>query len=133
MGLPDFNTIRQDLGLPRVITFSQITRNPTLAAKLQQLYHSVDNIDPFAGMFAEDHVPGYNIGQTLLAVFTDQFKRSRAGDRFWYERILNGDDLDKVRRTRFSDIIKRNTTITQIQRNVFFVPGFSQPAVDPGS
>lgn len=133
MGLPDFNTVRQDFGLPRVTRFSQITRNATLATQLQQLYGNVDSIDPFAGMFAEDHFPGYNIGHTLLAVFTDQFRRSRAGDRFWYERILNEEDLSTVRHTRLSDIIKRNTTITQIQRNVFFVPGFSQPVADPGS
>jgi peroxidase len=133
MGLPDFNTIRQDFGLSRVTSFSQITKDPALADQLRQLYGNVDSIDPFAGMFAEDHARGYNIGPTLLAVFTDQFRRVRAGDRFWYERILNDDDLDKVRRTHLSDIIKRNTTITQIQRNVFFVPGFSQPVADPGS
>ena len=133
MGLADFNTVRQDFGLPRVTRFSQITRNPALAAQLQQLYGNVDSIDPFAGMFAEDHLPGYNLGQTLLAVLADQFKRSRAGDRFWYERILSEDELDTVRHTHLSDIIKRNTTITQIQRNVFFVPGFSQPVADPGS
>lgn len=132
MGLPDFNTVRQDFGLPRVRSFAQISRDPAIAAALQQLYGSVDAIDPFAGMFAEDHRPGFNIGPTLLAVFTDQFTRLRAGDRFWYERTLSGDDLDTVRHTRFSDIIKRNTTIDRIQSNVFFVPGFAQPVVDPG-
>jgi peroxidase len=132
MGLPDFNTVRADFGLPRLTRFSQITKDPALAAQLQQLFGSVDNIDPFAGMFAEDHRRGYNIGETLLAVFTDQFQRARAGDRFWYERALRDDDLDRVRRTRLSDIIKRNTSINHIQDNVFFVPGFSQPATDPG-
>jgi hypothetical protein len=132
MGLADFNTVRDDFGLPRISHFSQITRDPALAQKLKDLYGNVNNIDPFAGMFAEDHRYGYDIGETLLAVFTDQFKRARAGDRFWYERTLNGEDLERVRHTRFSDIIKRNTTIDQIQRNVFFVPGFSQPVADPG-
>jgi hypothetical protein len=132
MGLPDFNTVRSDFGLSRVTSFSQITKDPALAAQLQQLYGSVDAIDPFAGMFAEDHFRGYNIGQTLLAVFTDQFRRARAGDRFWYERILDGDDLARVRHTQLSDIIKRNTSIDRIQDNVFFVPGFSQPNADPG-
>ncbi|HEX2685623.1 MAG TPA: peroxidase family protein [Kofleriaceae bacterium] len=132
MGLPDFNTIRADFGLPRITRFSQITRDPALAAQLQQLFGTVDNIDPFAGLFAEDHRSGYNLGETLLAVFTDQFRRVRAGDRFWYERTLNEDDLERVRKTRLSDIIKRNTTIDQIQKNVFFVPGFSQPLSDRG-
>jgi peroxidase len=132
LGLADFNTIRADFGLPRITRFSQITRDPALAAQLQQLFGNVDNIEPFAGLFAEDHLRGYNVGETLLAVFSNQFKRARAGDRFWYERTLSSDDLERVRHTRLSDIIKRNTTISQIQANVFFVPGFSQPLVDPG-
>jgi len=132
MGLPDFNTVRADFGLPRITRFSQITKDKALQASLEQLFGSVDNIDPFAGLFTEDHKPGFNIGPTLLAVFSDQFNRVRAGDRFWYERTLSGSELSAVRNTRLSDIIKRNTTITSIQRNVFFVPGFSQPAADPG-
>jgi len=132
MGLSDFNTVRADFGLPRVTRFSQITHDTALATKLQQLYGNVDSIDPFVGMFAEDHQSGFNIGETLRAVFTDQFRRLRAGDRFWYERTLHGSDLHRVRHTQLSDIIKRNTTIDHIQRNVFFVPGFGQPASDPG-
>ncbi|MEO7730338.1 MAG: peroxidase family protein [Kofleriaceae bacterium] len=132
MGLGDFNSVRQDLGLPRLSSFSQITKDTALAAQLQQLFGTVDKIDPFAGLFAEDHLRGYNLGPTLLAAFIDQFRRVRAGDRFWYERILSAEELDRVRRTRLSDIIKRNTSITNIQRNVFFVPGFSQPASDDG-
>jgi hypothetical protein len=133
LGLPDFNTVRRDFGLPRITGFGQITKDRALAAALRQLYGDVGSIDPFAGMFAEDHLRGYNIGPTLLAVFTDQFRRVRAGDRFWYERILDGDELERVRQTRLSDIIKRNTSIDSIQDNVFFVPGFSQPITDPGS
>jgi peroxidase len=132
LGLADFNTVRADFGLPRITSFSQITRNSTFAAQLQQLFGTVDNIDPFAGMFAEDHATGFNVGPTLLAVLTNQFKRARDGDRFWYERIFTGTDLTNIKNTRLSDIIKRNTTITNIQSNVFFVPGFSQPSSDPG-
>lgn len=132
MGLADFNTMRADFGLPRISRFSQITRDPALAASMQQLFGSVNNIDPFAGLFAEDHKPGYNVGETLLAVFTDQFNRARSGDRFWYERYLPQDDITMVKATRLSDIIKRNSTFKNVQREAFFVPGFSQPDYDPG-
>ena len=133
MGLADFNTVRADFGLPRVTSFAQITKDPSRQAKLQQLFGDVNHIEPFAGMFTEDHQVGFNIGATLHAVFNDQFQRARAGDRFWYERTFSGSDLLKIKATRFSDIIKRNTTITSIQKNVFFVPGFSQPVADPGA
>lgn len=132
MGLADFNTLRADFGLPRLTSFSQITKDTTFAAQLQQLFGSIDNVDPFAGLFAEDHAKGFNVGPTLLAVISDQFKRSRAGDFFWYERTFTGSDLTNIKNTHLSDIIKRNTTITNIQSNVFFIPGFSQPSSDPG-
>ena len=132
LGLQDFNTLRKDFGLTKFTSFSQITKDTALQATLQQLFGTVDNIDPFAGLFAEDHQAGFNIGSTLKAVFTDQFRRARSGDRFWYERTFHGSDLDAIKATRLSDIIKRNTTISNIQSNVFFVPGFSQPVSDPG-
>ncbi|HET9625545.1 MAG TPA: peroxidase family protein [Kofleriaceae bacterium] len=133
MGLADFNTMRADFGLPKISRFSQITRNPALQAQLQQLFGNVNNIDPFAGLFAEDHKAGYNVGETLLAVFTDQFNRARSGDRFWYERYLSADDVSMVKHTKLSDIIKRVSTFKNVQSNVFFVPGFSQPDHDPGT
>jgi hypothetical protein len=48
------------------------------------------------------------------------------------ERILNEDDLDTVPYPPLGHH-QRNTTIAQIQRNVSFVPGFSQPVADLGS
>lgn len=132
LGLADFNTLRADFGLSKVTRFSQITHDTALATQLQQLYGNVNAIDPFAGLFTEDHKSGYNVGPTLLAIFTDQFNRLRSGDRFWYERTLSDSDLQQVYNTRFADIIERNTTISHIQSDVFFVPGYSQPWSDPG-
>ena len=120
-GLPDFNTVRTDYGLPRKRSFSDITSDPALAAKLETLYGDVDDIDVFVGLLVEDDVPGAIVGETLRAVLVDQFTRSRAGDRFWFSRALPRGDLDRVRHTRLSTVIRHNTTIRQIQPNVFFV------------
>jgi hypothetical protein len=120
-GLADYNTVRQDFGLTRVTTFSQITNNTSVAQRLQQLYGSVNTIDPWVGMLAEDHVPGASLGPTHLAVFTDQFGRLRDGDRFWYQ---NGQftnlELFILERTRLSDIFRRTTAVAGLQANVFF-------------
>lgn len=121
-GLPDFNTVRAELGLPRYVSFSQITSDAQVAQALEQLYGSIDNIDLFAGLFVEDDTPGSIVGETMRAVLVEQFRRTRAGDRFWYERSLTGAELDRVKSTRLSDIIKRNTGIRNIQKNVFRVP-----------
>src|SRR5262249_34400208 len=57
-GLSDYNTTRAALGLPKVTSFDQITSDPTLAAQLQSVYGSVDNVDLWVGGLAEDHLRG---------------------------------------------------------------------------
>src|SRR5205807_697044 len=81
-GLADYNTTRAAYGLPKVTDFTQITHNPDLQARLKQLYGTVNNIDLWVGVLAEDHVPGASVGPTLRAVVLDQFTRLRDGDRF---------------------------------------------------
>jgi hypothetical protein len=126
LGLPAFNALRADYGLPPKTSFAEVTSDPDMQAALASLYPSVDAIDPFAGLFVEDHIPHSNVGETLRAVLFDQFRRSRAGDRFWYERTLTPEELEQVKATTLSQIIKRNTRGTQsLQNRVFF-------AVAPG-
>jgi hypothetical protein len=122
VGLPDFNTVRADFGLPRKAAFSDITRDTAKAETLSRLYSGdIGDIDLFVGLLVEDRVPDRLVGQTLRAALVDQFSRSRAGDRFWYERTLDAADLERVKSTRLSDILLRTTSIKALQRNVFFV------------
>lgn len=118
-GLADYNTTRASLGLPRVTSFSQITSDPVLAAKLQSLYGSVDNVDLWVGGLAEDHAAGSNVGPTFKAILVDQFTRTRAGDRFWYQRDLSPAELSIVNNTTLADIIAANTGISNLQPNAF--------------
>ena len=101
-------------------SFSQITSDPALAASLQSLYGSVDNIDLWVGGLAENHVAGSSIGTTFQRILADQFQRLRDGDRFWYQREFSGRQLDQINNTTLADIIARNTTTTNMQANVFF-------------
>jgi hypothetical protein len=118
-GLADYNSTREALGLQRVTSFHQISSNPAVAAKLEQLYGSVDDVDLWVGGLAEDHVRGSNLGQTFQRIVVDQFTRTRAGDRFWFERDLSRGELSMVRSTSLGDIIKANTDLTNLQDNVF--------------
>ena len=119
-GLSDYNTTRAAYGLPRVTSFAQITGDTVLQAKLLSLYGNVDSIDLWVGGLAEDHVAGSSVGPTFQRIIADQFERIRDGDRFWYARIFFGPQRDAIEQTRLSDIIRRNTTLTKIQDNVFF-------------
>jgi len=122
-GLPRFNQVRLDYGLPAFTAFSQITSDTSMQAKLASAYNTVDDIDAWVGMLVENHRPNTLLGPTLIAILTDQFERLRDGDRFWHEAYLDPDTLAVVQATRLSDIIRRNTTIlTELQNNVFTLP-----------
>ena len=120
-GLPDYNTVRADFGLPRVRNFGQITADPQLAATLKALYGTVDDIDAWVGILAERHAPGSSLGPTAIAAITAQFTRLRDGDRFWYQNgQFSRRQLEVIERTRLSDIIRRTAGVEGLQADMFF-------------
>ena len=122
-GLPDYNTVREAFGLPAVHSFADITNDPVVQASLQSLYGSVDKIDVWVGALSEDHLPGSQVGPLIAAGLEDEFRRARDGDRFWYLRDsdLSANDLAYLNSTTLSDVIRWNTSITNLQTNVFFM------------
>ena len=130
-GLLDYREFRRTYRLQPVNSFAQLTSDTTVASKLQTLYGTIDNVDAFIGGLAEDHLPGSSVGHMLQGSFIDQFTRLRDGDRFFYTGdadlqnpiVTNAIDLSA---TTLSEIIKTNTSITNLQDNVFFTaPGVS--------
>ncbi len=119
-GLSDYDTTRVAYGLPRVTSFDQITSNADLQTKLAALYGNVDSIDLWVGGLAEDHVSRGSVGPTFQKIIANQFERIRDGDRNWYQRTFCGTQRQAIEGTRLSDIIRRNTSITKLQDNVFF-------------
>lgn len=120
-GIPDYNSIRVSLGLPAVTNFNQISSDPVLVQKLNDLYGDVNNIDAWIGFNSEDNLPGSILGETLAELFKHQFEILRNGDRYYYDNDnqLTQEEKDMIRNTRLSDIILRNTDIDNIQSNVF--------------
>jgi hypothetical protein len=118
-GLADYNTTRAAYGLPCVATFAQITSDVALQKSLKSLYGSVNNIDLWVGGLAEDHVPGTSVGPLFRTVLVDQFRRLRDGDRYWYEARFSAKQSAGLNRLDLSDVIRRNTGLNNLQRNVF--------------
>jgi heme peroxidase/type IX secretion system substrate protein/dockerin type I repeat protein len=120
-GLPDFNTIRQDLGLTPYTSFAEINADSTAMTVMENLYNDINDIDPWVGMLAEDHMPEALFGPTIMKILEDQFYALREGDRFYYENddALTEVEKEDIRNTTFRDIIMRNTGITVMQMNVF--------------
>jgi peroxidase len=120
-GLADYNATRVAYGLTPVDSFDDITSDVEQQKALEAVYGDVDNIDLWIGGLAEDHVKGSSVGELVQTIVADQFERLRDGDRFWYENIFSGRDLAMLRNTRLSDILQRNTTITNVQQDVFYM------------
>ena len=119
-GLSGYNATRVALGLSKVISFEDITSDPTKQAKLSSIYASVDDIDLWTGGLSEDKVPNALVGETFHAILTDQFERLRDGDRFWYQRQRFGKDKKYLKNVTLAKIIRRNTKIgKEIQHNAF--------------
>ena len=121
-GLPDYNTVREDFGLPRVNTFMDITNDPETARILDQISGGdINNIDPWVGMLAEYHMPNALFGELIMTIIERQFQLLRGGDRFYFENDpgLSHDEKEIIRNTRFRDVIMNNTDIEIMQENVF--------------
>ena len=120
LGLPSYNEMREALGLARAESFSDITSDPEVAARLEEAYGDVDLVDLWTGGLSEDDVNGGMVGETFAAVLIDQFERLRDGDPFWSQNSdLPPEELEALWSTKLSDLIERNTDIDTMQDNAF--------------
>jgi hypothetical protein len=105
-----------------------LVRRTTLAARLAAVYGSVDRLDAFTGMVSEAHVPGAEMGELQRAIWTEQFRRLRDGDRFFYRNdpglvaIRLGYGIDY--RNTLAEVIAANTDVPlgALNDNVFLAP-----------
>lgn len=119
-GIPDYNSVRHHLGLGKVSSVHEISSNSHTVKALKDGYpEGPDTCDLWVAGLAEDRVKGALVGETFYYIIKDQFQRIKEGDRFWYQRRLPKPLRRLVECTKLSDIILRNTSIKNIQKNVF--------------
>ena len=127
-GLADYNQVRRDYGLRPVRSFDQINSNESVSSALADTYGSIDEIDAWVGLLAEEHPIGSMVGPTLSAILRDQFIRLRDGDRFYYESIFSPRMVDFINEQTLATIIRRNTEIgSELPDNVFLINSTDQP------
>ncbi len=121
--------MRVAFGLPAVTSYAQISSDPAVQAAFRATYgtnpdgtDNVNAIDPLEGMFAEDHVAGCDVGPTIKAVLAKQFAALRDGDRFFYlNESFNPEEQNLLAQgNTLAKVIEANTSITNLQSNVFF-------------
>ena len=125
-GVGDYNTVRGAYGLSAVEGFADITSDPAAQQALMLAYGNVDDLDLWVAALAEDHLPGASVGETLQTIISDQFRRLRDGDRFWFENdpffLANPELLNQVRGIALANVIRCNTYLEdEIQDNAFIV------------
>jgi peroxidase len=120
VGLGSLNQTRAALGLSQYTSFDQITSDPTVAAHLQQVFGSVDDVDLFIGGLAEDHLPGAMLGSTFDTIIAQQFEQLRDGDRLWWQNQgFDPATTAQIANTTLSDIIERDTDTAVAQADAF--------------
>lgn len=119
-GIGSYNQVRDALGLGARADFADVSSDPDVVARLMSVYASVDDIDLWVGGLSEDPINDSQLGEVFHFIVADQFRRLRDGDRYWYERVLTRQDIDRVERRRLSDVIRDNTSIDdEISNDVF--------------
>ena len=61
------------------------------------------------GALAEPHVEGSLVGRTMQNILADELKRSRDGDRFWYENDqFTAEEVAAIKATSMRDLLLRH-------------------------
>lgn len=120
-GIPDYNTLREDILLLPHADFNSLTSNIDLANTLTSVYGDINNVDPWIGFMSEDHSPTSIVGEGLDALLKMQFGFLRDGDRFYYENdpAFSPTEITDIKNTKLSEIVLRNSEIETLQENVF--------------
>ena len=88
-GLPGYTQYRKVCNVGDAKTFDDLATNmsPKNIERLKSVYQSVEDIDLFIGMAAEepDAVNGALVGNTYRCLIADQFARLKKGDRYFYD------------------------------------------------
>ena len=102
-GLASYNDFREFCGLQRAQRWEDFLDliSPRTLENLQSLYNSFEDVDLTVGASLEAHVEGALAGPTFLCILTEQFFRTRVGDRYFFER---GDKETAFSRSKFDGV-----------------------------
>ena len=113
LGIPDYNTLRADYGLPTKATWADVTSDVALQAKLSSVYPTPSDADPWVAGLAEPHVIGGAVGELFATIIRTQFIRIRDGDRYWFENdpAFRDEDIAEIKSYTLARMIEETTGI----------------------
>ena len=122
-GLGSYNETRAAMGMRPAEDFGDISTDVETQRRLEEAYGTVDRVELWPGLLAEEHVANSSMGETMGRIVAEQFEAIRSGDRFWYERRFSGESREALRNTTLGKVVERNTGVRGLQDNVFFDRG----------
>ncbi|MDJ0707381.1 MAG: peroxidase family protein [Leptolyngbyaceae cyanobacterium MO_188.B28] len=113
-GLDSYNNTRIAYGLAPVTTFAEITEDLELQQALASVYSTVDEVDLWVGMLAEDPLTDASVSELVNAILAEQFIRLRDGDQFWYENDADFASTGYLAKWGFDQSYFENLSLGQI-------------------
>ncbi|XP_026731747.1 peroxidase-like isoform X1 [Trichoplusia ni] len=112
-GLGSYIATRAACGLPAPKSFHDMLDfiSQENVAVLQSMYESPDDVELVVAGSLERLVPGALAGPTFLCILTEQFYRTRVGDRYFYE---NGADPDTAFTPSQLQAIRKGASMARI-------------------
>ncbi len=125
--LPSYNAVRLELGFEAITSFDDEVFQEGQGAKLAAIYASPDDIDLWIGGLAEEAEGDSLIGPVFTAIIVKQFEHIRDGDPAWYENShFTDDQLADFDHLSLADVIKRNTSINNLEDDAFVARSLPQ-------
>uniref|UniRef100_A0A9I3FHB1 Heme peroxidase 1 n=1 Tax=Anopheles epiroticus TaxID=199890 RepID=A0A9I3FHB1_9DIPT len=128
-GLARYNDFRALCGLQRAARwedlYGEIPRDSV--ERLARWYDTVDDVELAVAGALERHRAGATVGPTFLCILLEQFRRTRTGDRFFFENGaevgFDGRQLREIRKATIARLLCENTDgLARMQPNAFVLP-----------
>jgi hypothetical protein len=112
-GVPRYNDFREEMRMPRVRSFDELTENKQWAEQIRRVYNNdIDKVDLQVGMYAEPLPPGFGFSDTAFRVFILMASRRLKSDRFFTTdfrpEVYTQTGIDWVNKTKMKDVILRH-------------------------
>nr|AZS64104.1 haem peroxidase [Lygus hesperus] len=132
-GLPGYPKWRVYCNLTPVKEFNDLKKfmDDESVEALQRLYKTVDDIDLYSGSLSETPLKGSMLGPTATCLIAEQFRRTKFGDRFWYDAYtgphsFTADQLKEIKKTTLARIVCDNSdNVKEVPENLLLFSGIS--------
>jgi hypothetical protein len=112
-GVPRYNDFREELRMPRIRSFEELTQNKRWAEEIRRVYdNDIDKVDLQVGMYAEPLPPGFGFSDTAFRIFILMASRRLKSDRFFTSdfrpEVYTQTGIDWVTKTKMKDVLLRH-------------------------